>query len=150
MKIQMGYTPTSDDAYMLYGLLEGKVDCGDLQIESVEGNLPTLNDYSSRGQLEATMISAAAYAYVFDRYSLLSCGSSFGIGCGPVVVTREAKDDSDMTGMCVAIPGATTTAYACSRYTIHLCGHGFCPWTSCSPQLRWGWWTVRWLFMRSL
>jgi len=112
MKIQIGYTPTSDDAYMLYALLEGKVDCGDLQIEPVEGNLPTLNDYASRGQLEVTMISAAAYAFVFERYSLLTCGSSFGIGCGPVVVTLAPKDDGDLAGMCVAIPGATTTACA--------------------------------------
>ena len=111
MKIQLGYTPTSDDAYMLYGLLAGKVDCGELQIEPVEGNLPTLNDYSSRGQLEATMISTAAYAFVFEHYSLLPCGSSFGIGCGPLVVSREAKDKEELTGMCVGIPGATTTAF---------------------------------------
>lgn len=110
MKIQIGYTPTADDAYMLYGLLEGKVDCGELRVEPVEAGLPTLNDYASRGQLEATMISAAAYAFVFERYSLLPCGSSFGIACGPVVVSREAKDGGNLAGMCVAIPGATTTA----------------------------------------
>ena len=95
---------------MLYGLLEGKVNCGDLQIVPVEQNLPTLNDYSSRGQLEATMISAAAYTFVSEHYSLLPCGSSFGIACGPVVVSREVKNDGDLTGRCVAIPGATTTA----------------------------------------
>ncbi|MCK5113147.1 MAG: hypothetical protein KAR11_00095 [Phycisphaerae bacterium] len=110
MKIQLGYTPTCDDAYMLYGLLEGKVDCRDLQIESVEANLPTLNDYASRGQLQATMISAAAYAFAFERYSLLPSGSSFAIGGGPVVVTRNSNDGGDLAGLCVAIPGATTTA----------------------------------------
>lgn len=112
MKFQIGYTPTADDAYMLFGLTSGAVDTGDFQIEPVAENLPTLNDHASRSQFPLTMISAAAYPLVRNRYSLLSCGASFGLGCGPVIISREPISETELDDKNIAIPGATTTAYA--------------------------------------
>ncbi len=112
MKFQIGYTPTADDAYMLFGLTSGNIDTGDLKIEPVKENLPSLNDHASRSQFPLTMISAAAYPFVRDRYSLLSCGASFGLGCGPVIISREPISEVELDDKIIAIPGATTTAYA--------------------------------------
>ncbi len=112
MKIQLGYTPDADDAYMLHGLLCGAVETGDWQVEPVEANLQTLNDRASRGQLDATMISAAAYPLVRDRYGILPAGATFGLGTGPVIVSREPMTAADLGKTRIAIPGATTTAFA--------------------------------------
>jgi 1,4-dihydroxy-6-naphthoate synthase len=112
MKIQLGYTPDADDAYMLFGLLSGAVRIKDWQVEGVEANLQTLNDRASRKQIDATMISAAAYPLVRDLYSLLPAGSSFGLGVGPVVVARQEMNPTELSNTAIAIPGATTTACA--------------------------------------
>lgn len=112
MKIQIGYTPDADDIYMLHALLTGEVDTGDLEFVATEANLQTLNDRASRGELEVSMISAASYALVRKRYVLSNAGSSFGIGCGPVILAREDIAEKDLAGKTIAIPGATTTAYA--------------------------------------
>ncbi|MBS3821774.1 MAG: ABC transporter substrate-binding protein [Planctomycetes bacterium] len=112
MRIQLGYTPDADDVYMLHALLDGKVDARGLEFVPAEGNLQTLNDRASRGELEATMISAASYALVRKHYVLGEAGSSFGIGCGPVILAREALSEEALAGKTIAIPGATTTAYA--------------------------------------
>jgi 1,4-dihydroxy-6-naphthoate synthase len=112
MKIQIGYTPDADDVYMLHALLDGEVQTGSLEFVPAEGNLQTLNDRASRGELEATMISTASYALVRKHYRLSDAGSSFGIGCGPVILAREELSEKDLAGKTIAIPGATTTAYA--------------------------------------
>lgn len=112
MKIQLGYTPDADDAYMLFGLLHKKIPLGDWDIEPVGGNLQVLNDRASRGQLDATMISAATYPLVQERYSILSAGASFGLGTGPMVVARDPIAPENLAKTRVAIPGATTTACA--------------------------------------
>jgi len=112
MKMQLGYTPDADDAYMLYGLLQGKVATDGFDVEFVEANLQTLNDRASRGRLDATMLSAAAYPLIQDRYRILSAGASFGLGVGPVIVSREAMAPTSLPNSCIAIPGATTTACA--------------------------------------
>jgi 1,4-dihydroxy-6-naphthoate synthase len=112
MKFQLGYTPNADDAFMLFGLLHGDIATVDWHVQPVEANLQTLNDRASRGELEVTMISAACYALLKKRYRLLPCGASFGLEAGPVILAREPLDPDSLAEKIIAIPGATTTAYA--------------------------------------
>jgi 1,4-dihydroxy-6-naphthoate synthase len=112
MKIQLAHTPEADDAYMLFGLSSGTVRDDELEIELIEAPLPMLNDRASRGQHELTMLSAATYAMVHRHYQLLGCGASFACGVGPVIVSREPIDPEQLGEKTIAIPGATTTAYA--------------------------------------
>lgn len=112
MKIQIGHTPDADDAYMLFGLLSGAVGAEGLEFQAVEAPYPMLNDRASRGELELTMLSTAAYGLCGNQLDMLESGSSFGLGIGPVIVSREEIPPSELTQMRVAIPGATTTAYA--------------------------------------
>ncbi len=112
MKFQIGYTPTADDAYMFFGLITGAIDTAGWEFEPVENNLPALNDHASRSQYPVTMISAATYPLVRDRYALLSCGGSFSVDSGAVLVSREPITPAQLDDKIIAIPGATTTAYA--------------------------------------
>lgn len=113
MKIQLACTPNADDAYMLWALSTGRVRGEGFELEVLEASLPTLNDRASRAQHDVTMVSAAAVALLGERYAILPAGSSFGLGgVGPVIVARESFAPGDLAGRSVAIPGATTTAYA--------------------------------------
>src|SRR5439155_235763 len=58
----------------------------------------------------AFVVSAHAYAFLGDRYAVLSCGASMGMGYGPVMVAKSARTPESLRGRRVAIPGALTTA----------------------------------------
>jgi 1,4-dihydroxy-6-naphthoate synthase len=118
--MQLGHSPDSDDAFMFYGLAEHKVDTEGLKFHHILRDIQTLNDWAREGRLECTAISVHAYAYVHDRYAVLTHGASMGDGYGPMVVTRDPMLPSDLTNVKIAIPGRLTSAFlALSLYLPH-------------------------------
>lgn len=115
MRIRLGHSPDPDDAFMFYGLANGKIDTGDYQIEHVLQDIQTLNERATRGELEITAMSLHAYAYVCNRYILTSCGGSFGRNYGPMIVAKRAFDPSELASKILAVPGEMTTAFLALR-----------------------------------
>ncbi len=115
VKISLAHSPDSDDAFMFYGLASGAVPSGDLEIAHVLSDIETLNQEARRGRHEVTAISVHAYAYVSDRYALMTCGGSIGDGYGPIVVAREQAGLANIDDVTVAVPGELTTAYLALR-----------------------------------
>ncbi len=110
MRIRLGYCPAPDGGFIICGLAAGKVDTGPLEIELISAKLPALNDRATRGELEATMISVAAYPYLRQRYVMARCGVSFASAHGPVLAAREALSDRDLDTASVAVPDSTSSA----------------------------------------
>lgn len=108
--IRIAHSPDSDDAFMFYALAHGLVDSHGLEIEHVLADIETLNRAAFDGTYEVTAVSIHAYAYLDERYALLSSGASMGDGYGPVVVAREPLAAPDLADVEVAIPGTLTTA----------------------------------------
>lgn len=102
----VAHTPDADDAFMFYGMLSGKVPT-ELEIEQVVEDIETLNKRAFKGELDVTALSAHAYAFLHDKYRILSTGASVGDGYGPVVV---AKKELEVEKKRVAVPGKYTTA----------------------------------------
>lgn len=113
--IRLGHSPDSDDAFMFYGLAEGHVDTEGLTFEHILRDIETLNKWALEGQLEITAISVHAYAYVADKYAILSHGASMGDNYGPMVVTREPVGTEWLKGKRIAIPGTMTSAFLALR-----------------------------------
>src|SRR5438309_1494561 len=86
--IRIGHSADPDDAFMVWALEAGKVDTRGLELEPVDSDIQTLNEWALEGRLEVTALSAGAYPVVADRYVLLPHGASFGEGYGPIVVAR--------------------------------------------------------------
>jgi len=107
MPIRFGYSADADDAFMAWGLP------GDW--EQVVSDVQTLNEWALEGRLEVTALSAHAYARVRDRYELLPCGASMGLGYGPVVVAGEPLSRGQLQRSEIAIPGRLTTAFLVLR-----------------------------------
>lgn len=110
-RIQLGHSPDSDDAFMFYGLAEHKVDSEGFAFEHVLRDIQTLNEWAREGRIEITAISVHAYAYVADKYAILSHGASMGDNYGPIVVTRELVDPEWLRDKRIAIPGEMTSAF---------------------------------------
>jgi 1,4-dihydroxy-6-naphthoate synthase len=112
--IRVAHSPDSDDAFMFYGLADGKIDTGDLRYVHELSDIESLNQRARRAELEVTAVSIHAYAYIWRAYALLGSGSSMGDGYGPrLVSTRSRPEDprAALAGLRVAVPGPLTTAY---------------------------------------
>jgi 1,4-dihydroxy-6-naphthoate synthase len=115
MKIHVAHSPDSDDAFMFYALAEGLIDTEGLEYVHELQDIESLNRRALRGELEVSAVSIHAYAYLTDRYALLSSGASMGDKYGPRLVSRGVASRSDVRGKRVAIPGMLTSAYLALR-----------------------------------
>src|SRR5919202_1308199 len=109
--IRVAHSPDSDDAFMFYALSQEKVDTGNLRFVHELSDIESLNRRALTGELEVSAVSIHAYAYLADRYALLSSGSSMGDRYGPRLVARSAMRREDLEGKTVALPGEWTTAF---------------------------------------
>jgi len=116
--IRFGHSPDPDDAFMFYGLASGRVPTPGWQVVQVLKEIETLNRMALEGEIEVTAVSIHAYAYLADRYALLSCGASIGDGYGPIVVTRAPATVEDLKKMTVAVPGSLTSATLALRLAL--------------------------------
>ena len=103
---------------MFWAIEAGRVDTRGLELEQVVSDIQTLNEWALEGRLEVTAISMGAYASVADRYVLLPHGASFGIGYGPILVTRGETDLGAIAEQEIVIPGRLTTAYLALRLAL--------------------------------
>lgn len=116
--IQVGHSPDPDDAFMFHGIASGRVPTPGYRIVQVLKDIESLNRLALEGGIEVTAASIHAYAYLADRYALLSCGASMGDGYGPIVVTRTPVDPGDLKRMTIAVPGLLTSATLALRLAI--------------------------------
>jgi 1,4-dihydroxy-6-naphthoate synthase len=114
--IHVAHSPDSDDAFMFYALATKKIDTGDLNYVHKLSDIETLNRKAMKGEYEVSAISFHAYAYMADKYALLSCGASMGKNYGPIVVSgKPIRAKSLSNDKVVAIPGTLTTAFLALR-----------------------------------
>ncbi|MCX7799420.1 MAG: hypothetical protein N2109_03655 [Fimbriimonadales bacterium] len=110
MRIRLGHSPDSDDAFMFWGLASGRVRT-ELEFEHILRDIQTLNEWAMQGLLESTAVSVHAFAHVADKYALLRHGGSFGEGYGPMVIAREPLEFEALREKTVAVPGRLTSAF---------------------------------------
>jgi len=116
--IHVAHSPDSDDAFMFYALAEGLIDTGDVRYVHELSDIETLNRRALAGELEVSAVSIHAYAYLAQRYALLSSGCSMGDGYGPRLVARAPRPQDPraaLQGKRLAVPGTLTTAYLALR-----------------------------------
>lgn len=110
MKIRLGHSPDSDDAFMFWGLAKGPVQT-EHEFEHILRDIQTLNEWAMEGKLESTAISVHAFAYVADKYALLRHGGSFGEQYGPMIVATRALTPEELRETVIAVPGLLTSAF---------------------------------------
>lgn len=104
----IGSSSDADDVFMFYAL-EKKLVKARYPVRIKRSDIQTLNRMAFQGRIDASSVSFAAYPHFSRKYSLLSCGSSFGYSYGPVIVSKRQLNR--LEGMKIAIPGNNTTAF---------------------------------------
>jgi 1,4-dihydroxy-6-naphthoate synthase len=115
VKITLGHSPDSDDAFMFYGLARHLVDEEGYEFEHILKDIETLNRWALEAKLHVTAISVHGYAYVADRYAILPHGASMGDDYGPMVVAREPLSRDALKEVKIAVPGTLTSAFLALR-----------------------------------
>jgi 1,4-dihydroxy-6-naphthoate synthase len=113
--IRVAHSPDSDDAFMFYALATSKIDTGELHYTHLLNDIETLNRKALVGEYEVSAVSFHAYAYLSDKYALLSCGASMGRNYGPIVVAGRPMQPKALAEKIIAIPGTLTTAFLALR-----------------------------------
>jgi 1,4-dihydroxy-6-naphthoate synthase len=103
---------------MFYALAEGRIDTGELEYHHVLQDIETLNRRALAGELEVSAVSIHAFAYLADRYALLSSGASMGDRYGPMVVAREPLSLDQLHQKTIAVPGTMTSAFLALRLAL--------------------------------
>lgn len=96
---------------MFYALATDKIETGDLEFVHHLDDIETLNKAAFEGVYEVTAVSIHAYAFLKDKYALLNSGASMGEGYGPILVSREPFELSELSRKVVAVPGEKTSAF---------------------------------------
>jgi 1,4-dihydroxy-6-naphthoate synthase len=115
MRIRLAFSPDSDDIFMFWALLAGKIDREGLVFEAERADTETLNARAAAGELDVVAVSIARYPAIARDYLLLAHGMSVGRGYGPVVVAERARDLASLEGARIGVPGLRTTAYMVLR-----------------------------------
>ncbi len=108
--IRLAFSPDSDDIFMFWPLLTGRVDTGGLAFEAERADTESLNGRAAAGDVDVIAVSIARWPSIADQYVLLAHGMSVGRGYGPIVVANGARDLASLRNARIAVPGLRTTA----------------------------------------
>jgi len=109
--VSLAFSPDSDDFFMFWPLLAGKVDSEGLAFRPERADTEALNARASAADLDVLAISIARWPTIASSYLLLPHGMSVGRGYGPVVVGDRARGLDSLAGARIGVPGLRTTAY---------------------------------------
>ena len=111
-EISIAHSPDSDDAFMFYGLATRKILVPGFRFTHNLTDIETLNHKATaEAPYDVTAISFAAYPYMQDTYAIMTTGSSFGEGYGPMIVAPRKYTLDEVKRLRIAIPGTLTSAF---------------------------------------
>ncbi len=111
-EISIAHSPDSDDAFMFYGLATRKILVPGFRFTHNLTDIETLNHKATaEAPYDVTAISFAAYPYMQDTYAIMTTGSSFGEGYGPMIVAPRKYTIDEVKRLRIAIPGTLTSAF---------------------------------------
>jgi 1,4-dihydroxy-6-naphthoate synthase len=109
--VRLAFSPDSDDIFMFWPLLHGKIDTEGLFFTHERADTEALNLRAEREDVDVLAVSIARYASLASRWLLLPHGASVGRGYGPVLVASRAEPLERFARARIGVPGLHTTAY---------------------------------------
>jgi 1,4-dihydroxy-6-naphthoate synthase len=109
-ELSISYSPCPNDTFSMDALVHGRIALSGIRLRPFLMDIQQLNLAANEGKYDITKISAAHWAAVEDRYDLLDAGAALGFGVGPIIVSNQPENLSEIGNLRVAIPGANTTA----------------------------------------
>ena len=108
-RMKIGYSTCPNDTFIFDALVHHRYPHS-FQPDPVLLDVETLNRMAVAGELPVSKLSFAAFAFVSEKYQILSSGAALGNNCGPLLIYKNEPDFSRPDLIRVAIPGKYTTA----------------------------------------
>lgn len=110
MKLTLGFSPCPNDTFIFDALVNNKIDTGGIELSVILEDVQTLNRWAIEGKLDITKLSYGVLPLVLHKYVVLNSGSALGKGVGPLLISKNNIDSSQVADATIAIPGENTTA----------------------------------------
>jgi 1,4-dihydroxy-6-naphthoate synthase len=111
MKLSLGFSPCPNDTFIFDALVNGKIDTGGFQFETVLEDVQTLNRRAMEKKLDVSKISYGVWPLIRNDYHLLDAGGALGKGVGPLLIAKKTIPLTEIDQLTIAIPGEQTTAH---------------------------------------
>lgn len=114
--MNIAFSTCPNDTFVFHALVHGLID-GAPKLNVTYADIDITNHLATKeNDLDVLKISYAALPYVLSEYALLPCGGALGRGCGPLILTADAKSDpAHLTDKTIAVPSDRSTAYLLFR-----------------------------------
>jgi len=111
MKLTLGFSPCPNDTFIFDALVNNKIDTEGIELSVILEDVQTLNRWAIEGKLDITKLSYGVLPLVLHDYVVLNSGSALGKGVGPLLISKNNIDSSQVADAIIAIPGENTTAH---------------------------------------
>jgi len=110
MKLKLGFSPCPNDTFIFDAMVHGRIDTEGLEFDYFLADVEELNRKAFASEVDITKMSYHAYSYVAQNYVILDSGSALGHRNGPLLISKQLIDPSELSDVRIAIPGKYTTA----------------------------------------
>jgi 1,4-dihydroxy-6-naphthoate synthase len=110
IKLTLGFSPCPNDTFIFDAMVHGRIDTEDLEFDYCLADVEELNRRAFKNELDITKMSYFAYALAAKDYLILDSGSALGHRNGPLLISKQRMDLSNIAHARIAIPGRYTTA----------------------------------------
>lgn len=123
--MKIAFSPCPNDTFVFHAWAHNLIP-GAPELEVTYADIDITNNWASGKNPtnhDVLKISYAALPWVLDEYALIPCGGALGRGCGPLLLTGRASENSSanptdpafLSGRKVAVPSERSTAYLLFR-----------------------------------
>lgn len=116
--LTLGISPCPNDTFIFDAWINGRLGHTAPAVTTRLEDIDTLNRLALQGALDVVKVSFFAYGLLRENYQLLQAGGALGRGCGPLLVSRNARlsrQDLADAKLRIAVPGELTTAHLLLR-----------------------------------
>jgi 1,4-dihydroxy-6-naphthoate synthase len=110
MRLKLGFSPCPNDTFIFDAMVHGRIDTEGLEFDYFLADVEELNRKAFASEVDITKMSYHAYAYAAENYLILDSGSALGYRNGPLLISKNHIDKTELPNSIIAIPGKYTTA----------------------------------------
>jgi 1,4-dihydroxy-6-naphthoate synthase len=111
MNLTLGYSPCPNDTFIFAAMVNGWIDTQGLTFTVNMQDVERLNEWVSGSRLDITKMSFHRGVSSGHEYALLNSGAALGVGCGPLLISKQQVTSEQILKGPVLLPGRWTTAH---------------------------------------
>jgi len=109
-KLSLAFSPCPNDTFIFDAMIHHKIDTEGLEFDYSMTDIRDLNKMAFSKSVDVIKVSFHAYTHLVKDYLLLESGSALGDNVGPLLISKNNIQISELKDLKIAIPGEYTTA----------------------------------------